>query len=113
MHNTFKNVFLVLHGMLFHMSGYGWWRCEWVTSDTVVYTYILGEAYNKGLFSHQMLLIYQRMFLSMKSSLLEKHMLQLLDSQESNVQLMSLKLRTQPDYVKNLPQFAILLAFQG
>ena len=61
-------------------------------------TYILEEAYNKGLFSHQMLLIYQRMFLSMKSSLLEKHMLQLLDSQESNVQLMnSLKLRMQPD----------------
>ena len=81
------------------MSGYGWWRCEWVTKCTVVYTYILEEAYNKGLFSQQMLLIYQRMFLSMESSLLEKHMrLQLLDSQESNVQLMnSLKLRMQPD----------------
>ena len=59
---------------------------------------ILEGAYNKGLFSHQMLLIYQRMFLSMKGSLLQKHMLQLLDSQESNVQLMnSLKLRIQSD----------------
>ena len=81
------------------MSSYQWWRCEWVTKHTVVYKYILEEAYNKGLFSHQMLLIYQRMFLSMKSSPLQKLMLQLLDSQESNVQLMnSLKLRMmQPD----------------
>ena len=63
-----------------------------------IHVYILEEAYNKGLFSHQMLLIYQRMFLSMKSSPLQKLMLQLLDSQESNVQLMnSLKLRMQPD----------------
>ena len=55
-----------------------------------------------------MLLIYQRMFLSLKSSLLKKHMLQLLDSQESNVMLMKrLKLRMQPG------QFAILLARQG
>ena len=48
-----------------------------------------------------MLLIYQRMFLSkdvsVENSLLQKHMLQLLDSQESNVQLMSVKLRMQPD----------------
>ena len=69
---------------------------------------------NNVLFSHQMLLIYQRMFPSLKSSLLQKHMLQLLDSQDSNVQLMkSLTLRMQPDQVKNLPQFVILLAFQG
>ena len=51
-HKTFKNVFLVLHGMWFHMSGNVWWKCEWVTKHTVVYTYILEEAYNKGLFSH-------------------------------------------------------------
>ena len=73
---TVKKLFLVLHGMWFHLSGYGWWRCEWVTKHMVVhvYTYILEEAYNKGLFSHQMLLIYQRMFLSLKSSLLmQKH----------------------------------------
>ena len=41
-------------------------------------------------------------------------MLQPLDSQESNVQLMKkLKLRVQPDLVKNLHQFAVTLAFQG
>ena len=54
---------------------------------------------SKSLFSHQMLLIYQRMVLSLKSSLLQKHMLiQLLDSQETNAQLMkTVKLRMQPD----------------
>ena len=41
-------------------------------------------------------------------------MLQLLDCQESNVQLMKkLKLRMQQDLVKNLHQFAIILVFQG
>ena len=52
-----------------------------------------------------MLLMYQRMFLSLKSSLLQKHIVQLLDSQKINVQLMKrLKLRM---------QFAKLLALQG
>ena len=52
-----------------------------------------------------MLLIHQRMFLSLKCSLLQKHMLQLLDSQKINVQLTKrLKLRM---------QFATLLAPQG
>ena len=61
-----------------------------------------------------MLLIYQKIFPSLKSSLLQEHMIQPLDSQESNVYLTKrLKLRMQPDYVKNLPQFAILLVFQG
>ena len=61
-----------------------------------------------------MLLIYQKIFPSLKSSLLQEHMIQPLDSQESNVHLTKrLKLRMQPDYVKNLPQFAILLVFQG
>ena len=87
--------------MWFHISSYGWWRCEWMgykTYSCMYCTYIiLEEAYNNGLFSHQILLIYQRMFLSLKSSLLEKHLLQLLDSQESNAQLMNLKLRMQPD----------------
>ena len=70
-----------------------------------IYIILYKEAYNKGLFSHQMLLMHQRMFLSLKSSLLQKHMLQLLDSQKINVQLMKrLKLRM---------QFAILLALQG
>ena len=58
-----------------------------------------------------MLLIYHRVVLSLKSSLLRKHVLiQLLDSQETNVQLMKTpKLRMQPHSVKNLPQFS----FQG
>ena len=61
-----------------------------------------------------MLLIYQKIFPSLKSSLLQEHMIQPLDSQESNVHLTKrLKLRMQPDYVKNLPQFAILLVFRG
>ena len=52
-----------------------------------------------------MLLMYQRMFLSLKSSLVQKHIVQLLDSQKINVQLMKkLKLRM---------QFAKLLALQG
>ena len=49
---------------------------------------ILYEGDNKGLSSHQMPLIYQRVFLSLKSSLLQKHILQLLDSQKGDVQLM-------------------------
>ena len=53
-------------------------------------------------------LMYQRMFLSLKSSLLQKHMLQLLDSRKSYVQLMK-----RLDQVTNLPQFAIFLAFRG
>ena len=62
-----------------------------------------------------MLLIHQGMFLSLESSLLQENVLiQLLDSQQTNAQLMkTLTLRMQPDQVKNLPQFAILLAFQG
>ena len=41
-------------------------------------------------------------------------LIQLLDSRETNAKLMkTLKLRTQPDSVKNLPKFAIILAFQG
>ena len=61
-----------------------------------------------------MLLTYQKIFPSLKSSLLQEHMIQPLDSQESNVHLTKrLKLRMQPDCVKNLPQFAILLVFQG
>ena len=78
-----------------------------------IYTFFCKKL-SKGLFSHQkMLLTYQRVFLSLKSSLLQKHMLQLLDCQESNVQLMKrLILRMQPDQ-KNLAQFAILLVFQS
>ena len=30
-----QNLFLVLHGMWFYMSGYGWWRCEWVTETYI------------------------------------------------------------------------------
>ena len=54
---------------------------------------------SKSFFSHQMLLIYQRVVLSLTGSLLQKHMLiQLLDCQETNAQLMKTpKLRMQPD----------------
>ena len=63
-----------------------------------VYTLFCKKLIILVLFSHQMLLIYQKMFQSLKSSPLQKHMLQLLDSQESNAQLMnSLKLRIQSD----------------
>ena len=32
-----QNLFLVLHGTWFYTSGYGWWRCEWVTKTYIHY----------------------------------------------------------------------------
>ena len=60
---------------------------------------LLCKKLSKALFSHQILLIYQGMFLSLESSLLQENVLiQLLDSQETNAQLMkTLTLRMQPD----------------
>ena len=63
-----------------------------------IYT-LFCKKFTKALFSHQMLLIYQRMFLSLKSSLLQEHIPQLMDhSREGNFLLMKrLKRRMQPD----------------
>ena len=58
-----QNFFLVLHGTWYYTSGYGWWRCKWVTK-TYVHYFVRRLSCNKCLFSHQILLIYQRMFLS-------------------------------------------------
>ena len=87
----------MLHGAWFHTgASYGRWKIN--DLKHLIHTSLCKKLIN-SLFSHQMLLIYQGMCLSLESSLLQENVLiQLLDSQETNAQLMkTLTLRMQPD----------------